>query len=123
MTDVTTEMNAQEGGMKIIVKNDKGEDMTIRRVRDMQEFINIFSKTIQVHNVSVNSLTGFIVRITLPVDSTPFRSDIFNERGELMNADEYHLPNTGRLVTQHILKCCIIQPNNIWLNSHFFSTM
>ena len=123
MTDVTTEMNAQEGGMKIIVKNDKGEDMTIRRVRDMQEFINIFSKTIQVHNVSVNSLTGFIVRITLPVDSTPFRSDIFNERGELMNADEYHLPNTGRLVTQHILKCCIIQPNKIPLIAKFSGTV
>ena len=40
MTEMT-EMNAQEGGMKIIVKNDKGEDMSIRRIRDMQEFINI----------------------------------------------------------------------------------
>jgi hypothetical protein len=123
MADVMTEMNSQEGGMKIIVKNDKGEDMSIRRVRDMQEFINIFSKTIQVHNVSVNSLTGFIVRITLPIESTPFRSDIFNERGELMNADEYHLPNTGRYVTQHILKCCIIQPNKIPLIAKYSGTV
>ena len=107
----TNEMSAQEGGMKIVVKNDKGEDITIRKVRDLLEFINIFSKTTQVHNVSVNSLTGFILRITLPHDATPFRSNIFNERGELMNADEYELPNTGRLVTQHILKCCIVQPN------------
>ena len=27
-----------------------------------------------------------------------------------MNADEYQLPNTGRFVAQHILKCCIVQP-------------
>ena len=122
MTEVT-EMNAQEGGMKIIVKNDKGEDMSIRRVRDMQEFIRIFSNTIQVHNVSVDSLSGFIVRITLPIDSTPFRSDIFNERGELMNADQYHLPNTGRYVTQHILKCCIVQPNKIPLIAKYSGTV
>ena len=105
-----SEINAQEGGMKLVVKNDKGEDVSIRKVRDLVEFINIFSDTIQVHNVSVNSLTGFILRITLPHDATPFRSNIFNDRGELMNADEYELPNTGRLVTQHILKCCIVQP-------------
>jgi hypothetical protein len=103
--------STQEGGMKLVVKNDKGEDVSIRKVRDLVEFINIFSNTIQVHIVSVNSLTGFILRITLPHDATPFRSNIFNERGELMNADEYELPNTGRLVTQHILKCCIVQPS------------
>ena len=122
MTEMT-EMNAQEGGMKIIVKNDKGEDMAIRKVRDMQEFIRIFSNTIQVHTVSVDSLTGFIIRITLPVESTPFRSDIFNERGELMNANEYYLPNTGRLVTQHILKCCIVQPNKIPLTAKYSGTV
>jgi hypothetical protein len=105
-----SEMNAQEGGMKLVVKNDKGEDVSIRKVRDLVEFINIFSNTINVHNVSVNSLTGFILRITLPEDATPFRSNIFNERGELMNADEYELPHTGRPVAQHILKCCIVQP-------------
>ena len=107
----TSVTNTQKGGMKLVVKNDRGEDISIREVRDLLEFINIFSNTIHVHNVSVNSLTGFILRITLPHDATPFRSDIFNERGELMNADEYQLPNTGRLVTQHILKCCIIQPH------------
>lgn len=110
-TSVNSGLSTQEGGMKLVVKNDKGEDVSIRKVRDLVEFINIFSNTIQVHIVSVNSLTGFILRITLPHDATPFRSNIFNERGELMNADEYELPNTGRLVTQHILKCCIVQPN------------
>ena len=111
VTSGTSGINSQEGGMKLVVKNDKGEDISIRKVRDLVEFINIFSNTLNVHNVSVNSLTGFILRITLPIDATPFRSDIFNERGELMNADEYQLPNTGRLVTQHILKCCIVQPH------------
>jgi hypothetical protein len=100
----------QQGGMKIIAKNTKGEDVAIRKVADTRDFINIFSSAISVDTVSVDSLTGFILRITLPVENTPFRSDIFNERGELMNADEYELPSTGQLVTQHILKCCIVQP-------------
>ena len=30
-----SEMNAQEGGMKLVVKNDKGEDVSIRKVRDL----------------------------------------------------------------------------------------
>ena len=103
--------NIQQGGMKIIVKNDRGEDTTIRKIKDKQDFISIFSNTIRVEIVSVDSLTGFILRITLPVDATPFRSDIFNERGGLMNADEYQLPNTGQFVTEHILKCSIVQPD------------
>lgn len=102
-------MNIQTGGMKIIVKNDRGEDTTIQRIKDKQDFISIFSNTMRVEIVSVDSLTGFILRIILPVDATPFRSDIFNERGELMNADEYQLPNTGQFVTEHILKCSIVQ--------------
>jgi hypothetical protein len=104
-----SEMNSQEGGMKIIVKNDKGEDMSIRQIEDKAVFTSIFNNTLMVETVSIFSLKGFILRITLPPDSTPFRSDIFNEEGELMNADEYQLPNTGRLVTEHILKCCIVQ--------------
>jgi hypothetical protein len=96
--------------MKLIVKNDKGEDISIRKVRDIEEFTSIFSNTTHVQEVSVNSVSAFILSITLRHDATPFRSDIFNERDELMNADEYRLPNTGRPVTQHILKCCIIQP-------------
>lgn len=107
---IHSEMNTQQGGMKLIVKNDKGQDITVRKIRDIEEFIRIFSNTVHVQTVSVDSLTGFILRITLPIDATPFKSDIFDERGHLMNADEYRLPNTGRPVTQHILKCCIIQP-------------
>lgn len=110
LSPIHSEMNTQQGGMKIIVKNDKGQDITVRKIRDIEEFIRIFSNTVHVQTVSVDSLTGFILRITLPIDATPFKSDIFDERGHLMNADEYRLPNTGRPVTQHILKCCIIQP-------------
>ena len=69
-------MNIQTGGMKIIVKNDRGEDTIIQRIKDKRDFISIFSNTVRVETVSVDSLTGFILRITLPVDATPFRSDI-----------------------------------------------
>ena len=102
--------NTQQGGMKIIVKNDQDEDISIHEIRDMQEFINIFSNTSKIDILSVNSLTGFILRITLPDNTSPFRSDVFNEQGELLTAEEYDLPNTGRVVTQHVLKCCIVQP-------------
>ena len=105
-------MNIQTGGMKIIVKNDRGRDTTIRKIKDKRDFISIFSNTVRVEVVSVDSLTGFILRITLPADSTPFRSDIFNESGELMNADEYQLPNTGQIVTEHILKFSIVQADS-----------
>ena len=104
-------INIQTGGMKVIVKNDRGEDTTIRKIKDKRDFVSIFSNTVRVDVVSVDSLTGFILRITLPADATPFRSDIFNELGELMNADEYQLPNTGQLVTEHIIKCSIVQPD------------
>jgi hypothetical protein len=106
-----TEKNVpQHGGMKIIIKNSSGEDEVIRKIANMQQFISIFSNTIDVDIISVDSLTGFILRITLPEDATPFRSDIFNEAGELMTAEEHKQPTTGRFVTEHILKCCIIQP-------------
>ena len=104
-------INIQTGGMKVIVKNDRGEDTTIRKIKDKRDFVSIFSNTVRVDVVSVDSLTGFILRITLPADATPFRSDIFNELGELMNADEYQLPNTGQFVTEHIIKCSIVQPD------------
>ena len=103
-------MLPSRGGMKIVTKNSKGEEVTTRKIANTRDFIDIFSTAISVDIVSVDSLTGFILRITLPVENTPFRSDVFNERGELMNADEYQLPSTGQLVTQHILKCCIVQP-------------
>lgn len=106
-----TEKNVpQYGGMKIIFKNSSGEDEVVRKITSMRQFISIFANTIDIDIISVDSLTGFILRITLPEDATPFRSDIFNEAGELMTAEEHKQPTTGRHVTQHILKCCIIQP-------------
>ena len=111
-TNTMNTENIQTGGMKIIVKNDRGRDTTIRKIKEKRDFISIFSNTVRVEVVSVDSLTGFILRITLPADATPFRSDIFNESGELMNADEYQLPNTGQIVTEHILKCSIVQADS-----------
>ena len=76
-------VNIQTGGMKIIVKNDRGRDTTIRKIKDKRDFISIFSNTVRVEVVSVDSLTGFILRITLPADSTPFRSNInYQTRGK-----------------------------------------
>jgi hypothetical protein len=104
-------ISSQEGGMKVVMKNAKGENVAIREITEKRQFISIFSNTLDIQIISVNSLTGFILRITLPVDDTPFRSDIFSESGDLMTAAEHKRPDTGRVVTQHVLKCCIVQPN------------
>lgn len=103
-------VNAQIGGMKIILKDSTGEDVVVSKLRSKREFVSIFSNTISVEILSVDSLTGFILRITLPANATPFRSDILNEADELMTAEEHKDPATGKFVTEHILKCCIIQP-------------
>jgi hypothetical protein len=98
-----SEKNAvQSGGMKVIIKNSSGEDEVVRKISNIRQFISIFSNTIEIDIISVDSLTGFILRITLPEDATPFRSDIFNEAGELMTAEEHKQPTTGRFVTEHI---------------------
>ena len=55
-------INIQTGGMKVIVKNDRGEDTTIRKIKDKRDFVSIFSNTVRVDVVSVDSLTGFILR-------------------------------------------------------------
>ena len=107
---ITEKSVPQYGGMKIIFKNSSGEDEVVRKIANMQQFVSIFSNTIDIDIISVDSLTGFILRITLPEDATPFRSDLFNEAGELMTAEEHKQPTTGKFVTEHILKCCIIQP-------------
>ena len=60
-----TEKNVtQSGGMKILVKNERGEDVVVRKIVDMRQFISIFSNTIHIDILSVDSLTGFILRIT-----------------------------------------------------------
>ena len=38
----------QTGGMKIIVKNDRGRDTTIRKIKDKRDFISIFSNTVHI---------------------------------------------------------------------------
>jgi hypothetical protein len=62
-----------------------------------------------VEEVSVSSLRGLIVRVSIPVENTPFRSDIYSENDELLNASNYMNPDTGLLVTDLIFKCVIIQ--------------
>jgi hypothetical protein len=97
------------GGMKIIIKNSDGSDEVISKIKDKQQFIDIFKNIISVEEVSVSSLNGLIVRVTIPVENTPFRSDIYSENDELLNAYNYMNPDTGSLVTDLIFKCVIIQ--------------
>ena len=97
------------GGTKIIVKNIDGIDQVISKIKDKQQFIDIFKHVISVEEVSVSSLYGLILRITIPVENTPFRSDIYSYNDELLNASNYMNPDTGLLVTDLIFKCSIIQ--------------
>lgn len=97
------------GGMKIMLKNIDGTDQVISKIKDMQQFIDIFKHIISVEEVSVSSLYGLIVRVKIPVENSPFRSDIYSYNDELLNASNYMNPDTGLLVTDLIFKCCIIQ--------------
>ena len=97
------------GGMKIVLKNIDGADQLISKIKDKQQFIDIFKHIISVEEVSVSSLYGLILRVSIPVENTPFRSDIYDENNELMNSSIYMNPNTGMLVTDIIFNCCIIQ--------------
>jgi hypothetical protein len=92
------------GGMKIVIN-----DIVSRNTITIEQFENIFRYATQVEIVSVNSLTGFILRIKIPENITPFRSDIIDTDSELMNLEKNMLPNTGIKLIDIILKICIIQ--------------
>jgi hypothetical protein len=92
------------GGMKIVIN-----DIVSRDSISIEQFENIFIYATNVEIVSVNSLIGFIVRITLPENYTPFRSDIIDVDNKLMNLQINMLPTTGVKLVDIIFKICIIQ--------------
>jgi len=96
------------GGMKIVLNID-GTNQLVSKIKDKQQFIDIFKHIISVEEVSVSSLYGLILKVSIPVENTPFRSDIYNENNELMNSSIYMNADSGMLVTDIIFKCCIIQ--------------
>ena len=61
------------GGMKIVINN-----IVSRNTITIEQFENIFRYATNIEIVSVNSVTGFIFRITIPENITPFRSDIID---------------------------------------------
>jgi len=97
------------GGAKIIVKDADGIDTVIREIIDKQHFLDIFKHIISINVVSYQSLQGLILRVTIPREITPFRSDVFDENGELLTSDNYMNAATGQKVTELILKCCVIE--------------
>jgi hypothetical protein len=109
------------GGTKIIVKNSDGSDKAISKIKDKQQFIDIFKHIINVEEVSISSLFGLILRVSIPVENTPFRSDIYSENDELLNASNYMNPDTGLLITDLIFKCCIIQETDTPLLENYKS--
>jgi FMN phosphatase YigB (HAD superfamily) len=70
---------------------------------------DILQKATAIETISVESLTGLIMRIDIPESLTPFRSDIFSEQNTLLNSENYMLSDTGMKITQLVLKCCIVQ--------------
>jgi hypothetical protein len=92
------------GGMKIVIN-----DIVSRNTITSVQFENIFRYTTNIEIVSVSSVTGFIFRITIPENITPFRSDIIDTDNKLMNLERNMLPNTGLKLIDIIFKICIIQ--------------
>jgi hypothetical protein len=94
----------QIGGMKIVIN----ETVSRENITDAQ-FVTIFQHTTNVEIVSTGSLTGFIIRVTIPEEFSPFQSDIVDSSGNLLEAEQYMRPETGVKLTTIIFKLCIIQ--------------
>ena len=97
----------QTGGMKIVIN-----DTVSRENITEAQFINIFQHTTNIEIVSTGSLTGFIIRATIPEEFSPFESDIVDISGNLLGAAQYMLPKTGVKLVDIIFKLCIVQPNH-----------
>jgi hypothetical protein len=100
---------SQNGGTKIIIKDSEGRDIVVKKI-EKEQFFDIFKDTISIEILSISSLQGLILRLTLPEETTPFRSDIFSESDDLLTSANYMDITTGKRLTQHILKCCVIGP-------------
>jgi hypothetical protein len=94
----------QNGGMKIVIN-----DTVSRENITEAQFVSIFQHTTNVEIVSTGSLTGFIIRATIPAEFSPFQSDIVDSSGNLLEASQYMHPTTGVTLTDIIFKLCIIQ--------------
>jgi hypothetical protein len=98
----------QNGGMKIVIN-----DTVSRENITEAQFVSIFQRTTNVEIVSTGSLTGFIIRATIPAEFSPFQSDIVDSSGNLLEATQYMHPTTGVKLTDIIFKLCIIQNNSV----------
>jgi hypothetical protein len=94
----------QNGGMKIVTN-----DTVSRENITEEQFVSIFQHTTNVEIVSTGSLTGFIIRATVPAEFSPFQSDIVDSSGNLLEASQYMHHATGVKLTNIIFKLCIIQ--------------
>jgi hypothetical protein len=97
----------QNGGMKIVIN-----DIVSRENITEEQFVSIFQHTTNVEIVSTGSLTGFIIRATIPEEFSPFESDIIDSSGNLLEAEQYMHPATGVKLVDIIFKLCIVQPKN-----------
>jgi hypothetical protein len=100
----------QFGGTKIVIKDADGTPKLVYKLEN-ETLIDIFKHIVSVE-AYYDSVCSVILKITIPEEITPFRSDVFDETGELLNASNYMDPTTGKKLTQHILKCLVIQEDN-----------
>ena len=97
------------GGTKIIIKDADGIDKVVSKLENKEQFMDIFQNMISVELLSFSTAQSIVLKITIPEENTPFRSDVFDESGNLLNANNYMKPNTGKKITHHILKCMVVQ--------------
>jgi len=97
----------QKGGIKLIA-----DSKVVNHFDHAALFTEILKKAVSIETLSVASLTGLLLRVNIPEDRTPFRSDVVDEQNRPLHSNTYLLPDTGIKVTQLVLKCCIIQELN-----------
>ena len=82
------------GGTKIIIKDADGIDKVVSKLENKEQFMDIFQNMISVELLSFSTAQSIVLKITIPEENTPFRSDVFDESGNLLNANNYMKPNT-----------------------------
>jgi len=107
-----THKNTQYGGVKVIIGMGTQEPTVAkpieREVTDIASFTQILNAAIDLEVISSSSLNSFVIKLQLPSTSEFFKSDILGEDGKKLDFIQIMDATSGRLITEIIIKICII---------------
>ena len=103
--------SSQSGGVKVIIGMVEGaskEKPINREVLTIEQFQRILNTAINLEVISCSSLNSFVVKVQLAEGRDFFKSDMVGEDGKKLDFLEIMDSKSGRVITEIILKICII---------------